>query len=585
MTPSLRVAVDFGTSSTAAVVSLRGGPPQVVVVDGAPLVPSAVYAAPDGTVFVGQEAERQAAIDPARYEPNPKRRIDEGELLLGNTVLAVADVVRAVLARVLTEAGRLAGGATVDELVLTHPADWGAVRTGVLHRAARGLAGRMLLVPEPVAAALFYLRQIAPGGPVGADGATLAVLDLGGGTVDASVVQRCAGRPPGFTVLAGRGDATFGGADVDQALLEHIGSVVTAADPPAWRALVEGRELADRRRRRVLRADVRTAKETLSRHPYADVPLPPPFPDAHLTRTDLERLVGDRIAAAVGLLAAALRDAGVDRPAGVFLVGGSSRIPMVARLVHEQLGIVPVTLDQPETVVARGALGVSAGAGPPRTPRAVPTAPSDRPPPDRPPPDWPAPYRPPAPAAPVAHGPAPVSGTRSRWRRVAVVVALGVVAVTTLTLVLLRSGDPVTVARHDYRFAVPDGWSEAGGDADLLEVRIAPDGSAGPDAVLVQETRLGYDSAATPRRGPGEIAELLAAEDPAEYFGFDPAARFAGRDVVRYRQRPGDGSTVEWYVLFERTVQVNVGCRAKPAAAADVERACRSVVASLQIQP
>ena len=109
--PSLRVAVDFGTSSTAAVVSLRGGPPQVVVVDGAPLVPSAVYAAPDGTVFVGQEAERQAAIDPARYEPNPKRRIDEGELLLGDTVLAVADVVRAVLARVLTEAGRPAGGA------------------------------------------------------------------------------------------------------------------------------------------------------------------------------------------------------------------------------------------------------------------------------------------------------------------------------------------------------------------------------------------------------------------------------------------------------------------------------------------
>jgi type VII secretion-associated protein (TIGR03931 family) len=425
---------------------------------------------------------------------------------------------------------------------------------------------------------------------VGADGATLAVLDLGGGTVDASVVQRCAGRPPGFTVLAGRGDATFGGADVDQALLEHIGTVVTAADPPAWRALVEGRELPDRRRRRVLRADVRTAKETLSRHPYADVPLPPPFPDAHLTRADLERLVGDRLCAAVGLLAAALRDAGVDRPAGVFLVGGSSRIPMVARLVHERLGIVPTTLDQPETVVARGALGVTAGAGPQHPRRAVPTAPPACPPSDRPAPygpsaDRPAPYRPPAPARPVAGGPAPVSGTRPRWRRAAVAVALGVVGVVTLTLVLLQRADPVTVARHDYRFTVPDGWSQAGGDADLLEVRIVPDGSAGPEAVLVQQTRLSYDSAATPRRGPGEIAELLAAEDPAEYSGFDPAARFASRDVVRYRQRPGDGSTVEWYVLFERTLQVSIGCRAKPSAAAEVERACRNVVASLQVQP
>ena len=539
-------------------------------------------------MFVGQEAERQAAIDPARYEPNPKRRIDEGEPLLGDTVLAVADVVRAVLARVLAEAGRLAGGAAVDELVLTHPTGWGAVRTGVRHRAARGLAGRVLLVPEPVAAALFYLRQVAPGGPVGADRATLAVLDLGGGTVDASVVQRCAGRPPGFTVLAGRGDATFGGADVDQALLEHIGAAAMAADPPAWRALVEGRELADRRRRRVLRADVRTAKETLSRHPYADVPLPPPFPDAHLTRADLERLVGDRLCAAVGLLVAALREAGVDRPAGVFLVGGSSRIPMVARLVHERLGIVPVTLDQPETVVARGALGVSAGSR--RTPGAVRTVPPGRPPPDRPspdrpPPDRPVPYRPAAAAMSLADGLATVSGTRPRWRRVAVALALGVVGVVTLTLVLLHSADPVTVARHDYRFAVPDGWSEAGGDADLLEVRITPDSSAGPEAVLVQQTRLSYDSAAMPRRGPGEIAELLAAEDPAEYSGFDPAARFASRDVVRYRQRPGDGSTVEWYVLFERTVQVSIGCRTKPSTAAEVERACRNVVTSLQVQP
>src|SRR3712207_6430095 len=50
MVTLLRVAVDFGTSSTAAGVSLRGGPPQVVVIDGAPLMPSAVYAAPEALV-------------------------------------------------------------------------------------------------------------------------------------------------------------------------------------------------------------------------------------------------------------------------------------------------------------------------------------------------------------------------------------------------------------------------------------------------------------------------------------------------------------------------------------------------------
>ena len=188
------VAVDFGTSSTCTALSIDGDPPQVVPVDGSPLLASAVYAAPDGTVFVGAEAERQAAVDPSRFEPHPKRRIDEGELLLGDTVLAVVDAIAAVLARAVGEARRVARGSAVDQLVLSHPADWGGVRTGVLRRAAQGLAAGsvngLALVPEPVAAAGFYAtelhatelrRELA-------DGAALAVLDLGGGTVDASVV-------------------------------------------------------------------------------------------------------------------------------------------------------------------------------------------------------------------------------------------------------------------------------------------------------------------------------------------------------------------------------------------------------------
>ena len=222
---TLHVAVDFGTSSTCVAISVDGREPQVVAVDGQPLVPSAVFAAVDGTLFVGQEAERQAAIDPSRYEPNPKRRIDEGELLLGNTVIGVLDVVRAVLGRAVAEARRLAGNAPVDVLVLTHPADWGAIRTRVLRQAAAGLAGEVVLVPEPVAAAVFHAASHAM-----ADGAALAVLDLGGGTVDVSVVRRQAADADrghtvaGFAVLATHGDPNFGGADIDQMLLEHVGS-------------------------------------------------------------------------------------------------------------------------------------------------------------------------------------------------------------------------------------------------------------------------------------------------------------------------------------------------------------------------
>ncbi len=292
--------------------------------------------------------------------------MDEGELLLGDSVVHVVDVVRAVLTRAVGEARRLAGGAAVDLLVLTHPADWGAVRTRVLRQAGHGLAHELVLVPEPVAAAVYHAAMFAPAGAAsgaGAPGAALAVLDLGGGTVDASVVRRGDGGAPGsgrpgFQVLATKGDPTFGGTDIDHALLQHVGSLVGREDPDGWQELVAGREIADRRRRRVLWQDIRGAKETLSRHTYTDVPLPPPFPDAHVTRADLEGLIAEPLGRAAELVVDTVREAGLrpDQLAGVFLVGGSSRIPLVARLVHERTGVVPTSIDQPETVVARGAL-------------------------------------------------------------------------------------------------------------------------------------------------------------------------------------------------------------------------------------
>ncbi|MBB3049122.1 type VII secretion-associated protein (TIGR03931 family) [Prauserella isguenensis] len=366
---TFRVAIDFGTSSTCVVAAIGERQPQVVVIDGQPLMPSAVYAHSDGTLFVGQEAERQAAVDPARFEPTPKRRIDEGELLLGDTVLPVVDVVRTVLSRAVGEARRLAANADVDLLVLTHPADWGAVRTRLLRQAASGLGHEVALVPEPVAAAVFHAATYAPAKAdnpektvafTGSPGDTLAVLDFGGGTIDVSVVRRTESqqRRTAFEVLATRGDPSFGGADIDQALLEHVGSLVPAADREAWDELVQGRELADRRRRRVLRQDIRGAKETLSRHAYTDVPMPPPFADAHVTREQLEELIASPLGRAVELTLATIEDAKLraKQLTAIFLVGGSSRIPMMSRLVHERTGVVPTTLDQPETVVARGAL-------------------------------------------------------------------------------------------------------------------------------------------------------------------------------------------------------------------------------------
>jgi type VII secretion-associated protein (TIGR03931 family) len=583
---TLRVAVDFGTSSTCIAVAVRWREPQVVVVDGAPLMSSAVYAAPDGTLFVGQEAERQAAVDPSRYEPHPKRRIDEPELLLGASVLKVRDVIRAVLSRAVAEAQRVGGGGPVDQLVLTHPADWGAIRTRVLRQAGNGLASRIVLVPEPVAAAVFYSASF-PGGR--ADRA-IAVLDFGGGTVDVSVVQ--ASRP-----LATRGDPTFGGADIDQLLLEHVGSLVSGTDEQAWRALVEGRELPDRRRRRVIHHDVRGAKETLSRHTYTDVPMPPPFADAHVTRTDLERLITQHLDRAAELTAATIREAGL-KPAdlaGIFLVGGSSRIPLVSQLVHKRCGVVPTSLDQPETVVARGALRAVAGAGEGTGPMSTGGRPPLRPQPRRPerPPPRPLPALPPTPA---------VSNTKRRSALVLAGAATLAAAVAIVLVIVLTSGNearsgatpaPITsgsngrlIAQYEYQFTLPTDWLQTGGDATQLRTEVKPaDAQTGDDLVLVQQIRLSFDSSADRARAVDKLrTEFEAAGET--FTGFDDKAEYAGREIIHYQQvLPNKDATVDWYVIFQRNTQVSVGCQHENAGGRDAEvsAACEMIVRTLRI--
>src|SRR5262249_50434008 len=104
------LAVDFGTSNTVAALGVDGGAPRLVTIDGSPLVPSSVYLADDGTLAVGRDADRQARLDPSRYEPNPKRRIDDGFVLLGATPLPVTTVIAQVLQPVVGEARPQLGG-------------------------------------------------------------------------------------------------------------------------------------------------------------------------------------------------------------------------------------------------------------------------------------------------------------------------------------------------------------------------------------------------------------------------------------------------------------------------------------------
>jgi actin-like ATPase involved in cell morphogenesis len=336
------LGVDFGTFNTAAV--LNG---TTLLFDGGPLLPSAVYLDPGVGLITGRDAERSASLDPARLEPNPKRRISDGGVYLGDRELHVTDLVAAVLGRVADEVRRVAGR-PADEVVLTHPAGWGAPRRAVLTEAAARVGWTPVrLVAEPVAAAHYFTSVLGVSLPTGS---CVVIYDLGAGTFDAAVVRRS---PDGFDLLATDGLDDAGGLDLDAAIVNHLHATLGGDwGPLDWPATT-----ADRRARRLLWQDVRAAKEQLSRHPSAALHVPVLSVDAHLTREEFERLARPLLTRTVQVTARTLHTAriGPESVAGMFLVGGSSRIPLAAGLLHRELGIAPTVLEQPELVVASGA--------------------------------------------------------------------------------------------------------------------------------------------------------------------------------------------------------------------------------------
>ncbi|WP_432826244.1 Hsp70 family protein [Dactylosporangium sp. CA-092794] len=351
-----RLGCDFGTSHTVAVLAWPDGRTRPLLFDGSPLLPSTVCWDPALGLLAGVDAAVVARARPESVEPSPKRCIDDGTVLLGAQEVAVEEMVGAVLRRAFDEAARVAGGA-VPSIVLTHPAGWGPARRETL-RAAAALAGapRVGLVTEPTAAAAYFLGTAAADVPVNS---CAVVYDLGAGTFDASVVRR---RRDRFEVLATVGLTDVGGLDIDALIVEYLGGVYGTRDPQRWRELAEPDSTAGWRARRQLWADVRAGKESLSRIGATLVPIPGYDDEAPLGRDQVEALARPLLDRTVAATREALREARIDRSAvsAVFLVGGSSRIPLVATLLHRALGIAPTVLEQPELVVAEGALHADA---------------------------------------------------------------------------------------------------------------------------------------------------------------------------------------------------------------------------------
>jgi hypothetical protein len=364
-----RLSVDFGTSNTVAVLGHRGADLRPLLFDGSPTLRSAVFLDTGGNLLVGRDAERSARTSPDRFEPNPKRRVDEQAVLLGGTEIPVVTLIAAVLQRVAAEARRVAGG-PIGSVTLTYPAAWAHTRRQVLTQAAHQ-AGipPTALVPEPVAAAHSFLALAGGSVPVGA---SILIYDLGAGTFDASVVRR---GPTGFDVVAAEGLSQGGGLDIDAAIVAYLAAVQADRAGELWSRLLNPATAEDRRASRMLWDDVRTAKEQLSRASNTVIHVPLSGDDVPLGREQLERLARPILDATISTTRLALNNArvGPGEVAGVFLVGGGSRIPLVTTLLHQAFQHAPAVTEQPELVVAEGGLrGLVTGPAAVHGPAAAP---------------------------------------------------------------------------------------------------------------------------------------------------------------------------------------------------------------------
>lgn len=349
------LAVDFGTSNTAAAhTGVRGHDIEAVPLSHrGNVMPSAVFVESDRSILVGDVARDRAQTNPAAYVPAPKRLVGQPTTRVAGIEVPVPTLIAAVLHSVIDRATRRHDGQPPQQLILTHPEAWSPQQIQTLLDAASQLGfgpDRVRTISEPRAAAHHYTRNT----PLTA-GERIAVFDFGGGTLDVAVLA--ATPRHGFDVVAARGDNRLGGRNLDAVIRQWVDLHLDDRDPDLLDYL---RSPGGTRTRLALDDSIRRAKELLTETPTATVTIDPDTGTRHdllLTRAELDNIIGGEIERGMLLARTVLHDAGVATAqdlCDIYLTGGSSRVPLVrGRLQY--LGRV-ATLDDPKTVVARGAL-------------------------------------------------------------------------------------------------------------------------------------------------------------------------------------------------------------------------------------
>jgi len=361
------VGIDLGTTNSL-VAAMEGDRPAVIPgEDGLNLVPSVVALDADGHVVVGNGARKYLIETPERAVYSVKRLmgrgvediqeelklfpfhlaedLEAGEVLrirLGDKTYTRPEISAFILRQLKRNAERFFG-APVTKAVITVPAYFNDAQRQATKDAGR-IAGLevLRLVNEPTAASLAYGLDQKKNGIV-------AVYDLGGGTFDISILKLHDGI---FEVIATNGDTHLGGDDIDNLLITIALDDIRGDLGLDLRRSGEGVATI---RKAVIEAKIALSSETSTK---LDIELSGGKRyQREITREMFEQLIEPIVQRTLGPCKQALKDAGV-KPAEideVVLVGGSTRIPKVRRLVQDLFQRTPHTDLNPDEVVALGA--------------------------------------------------------------------------------------------------------------------------------------------------------------------------------------------------------------------------------------
>ncbi len=341
------IGIDLGTTFSAVAVMEAGKPAILSNSEGDRTTPS-VVSIKDGERIVGKVARNQAIIDPERNVRSIKRKMGTNEKITIDGKDYSPQEISAIILQKLVRDAEANLGHSIKDVVITVPAYFDDSQRQATKDAGK-IAGLNVLriVNEPTAAALAY-------GLDKSNDHTIMVFDFGGGTFDVSILELSEGV---FEVKATSGNNHLGGDDIDEILIDWMADrfkketgIDLRRDKVAQQRLKEAAEKA--------KIELSTAQKTVINLPFitADANGPKHL-NAELSRAEFEKLIEDIIEKLSGPTKQALDDSklkpeDIDK---VILVGGSTRIPAVQRVVKQIIGKEGDKSVNPDEAVALGA--------------------------------------------------------------------------------------------------------------------------------------------------------------------------------------------------------------------------------------